>query len=338
MTKRIASNVLSGEIDNTVEGRVTGRLWLWGMDQSVGLELAGDCWRDLAGRKFRFENPNPQPQKSLLIGPEQRGVIGDVTMQPGWLKREGEMENDESEGIYFEWFSESDGRVVIELAEVVAVCGPPEWPMDESAEGVQRFANAHALRDYLAEFMRRQAGEASLDDEYASLAREVEMKFEDYPNAASMVAFVLGRDDELEDQAKAADDLSAVDSPHGICQEAENLAVRAIHLAGSYPDPEGENEDAVGDLFYHLGEMASQLALLFDCAAPVKNEMPTEVDGWALLGRCFECYENAMGACCELIQRAKGDAEHERELEDLRDEMGIMHEKLLALKKQWLEM
>ena len=328
MTKRITNRVLRGEFDNTVEGRTTGRLWLWGMDHPVELELAGDCWRDLAGRTFRFVNPDPDPQGSVEIAPEQRGVIGDVTGRPCWLAGERE------DFLYGEWFSESDGRVVIELAGLEVSVGSPEWEMDASAEGVQRFANAHALRDYLAAVEQRE-GEGWSDSEYAALMREVEAKYQDYPNVASMTAFVLGLDDELEAQAVESDRERMGDSPAGICQDAEQLAVRAIHLTGSYPDPEGENEDAVGELFYHLGEMASHLALIFDGSTPEDREVDADVA--RLLGRCFECHEHALSACCRLIESAKNDPQHERELEDLRDEIGILREKLVAVKRQWME-
>ena len=328
MTKWITNRVLRGEFDNTVEGRTTGRMWLWAMDHPVELELAGDCWRDLAGRRFRFVNPDPDPQGSVEIALEQHGVIGDMTGWPSWLVCERD------DFLYCEWFSESDGRVVIELAGLELSVGSPEWEMDESAEGVQRFANAHALRDYLAAVEQR-AGEGWSDSEYAALVREVEARYRDYPNAASMTAFVLGLDDKLEAHAVESDRERMGDSPAGICQDAEQLALRAIHVTGSYPDPEGKNEDAVGELFYNLGEMASHLALIFDGSASEDREMDADIR--KLLGRCFECHEHALSACGRLIESAKNDPQHVRELEDLRDDVGIMREKLVAVKRQWME-
>ena len=59
MAWRIDEAVIRGEIDNTVEGRTTGRIWLAGRDEPLILTLVGDCWRDLAGTRLRFENPCP---------------------------------------------------------------------------------------------------------------------------------------------------------------------------------------------------------------------------------------------------------------------------------------
>ena len=44
------------------------------------LSLDGDCWRDLAGTKLVFENPNPRAgSDSEALDVDQSGVIGDMT-------------------------------------------------------------------------------------------------------------------------------------------------------------------------------------------------------------------------------------------------------------------
>src|SRR5664279_5431304 len=73
MAWRIEQAVIRGEIDNTVEGRTTGRIWLAGCDAPLQLSLDGDCWRDLAGTRLHFENPEPRP------GPETAGLAVDQT-------------------------------------------------------------------------------------------------------------------------------------------------------------------------------------------------------------------------------------------------------------------
>ena len=73
MAWRIDEAVTRGEIDNTVEGRTTGRIWLAGRDAPLVLDLEGDCWRDLAGTRLRFENPTPEavPDSAALdCGPD----------------------------------------------------------------------------------------------------------------------------------------------------------------------------------------------------------------------------------------------------------------------------
>ena len=59
MAWRIDEAVIHGELDNTVEGRTTGKVWLVGREEPIELELEGDAWRDLAGTKLKFFNRNP---------------------------------------------------------------------------------------------------------------------------------------------------------------------------------------------------------------------------------------------------------------------------------------
>lgn len=60
MAWRIDEQVIRGEIDNRARGRVVGRIWLSGRTEPVELDLAGNCWRDLAGRRLEFANPEPK--------------------------------------------------------------------------------------------------------------------------------------------------------------------------------------------------------------------------------------------------------------------------------------
>jgi len=60
MAWQLEEAVVRGVIDNTVEGRTHGRIWLLGRDEPLELSLDGDCWRDLAGARLRFENPAPK--------------------------------------------------------------------------------------------------------------------------------------------------------------------------------------------------------------------------------------------------------------------------------------
>lgn len=75
MAWRIDEQVIRGEIDN----RVRGRLWLVGRKEPLELELAGDCWRDLAGRCLEFVNPGPKNRASDTLTTDQKGVVGDIT-------------------------------------------------------------------------------------------------------------------------------------------------------------------------------------------------------------------------------------------------------------------
>ncbi len=79
MAWRIDEAVVRGEIDNRVRGRVTGRIWLVDRDEPVELDLAGNAWRDLAGRRLEFTNPEPKPRDLKGLGVRQTGMIGDCT-------------------------------------------------------------------------------------------------------------------------------------------------------------------------------------------------------------------------------------------------------------------
>lgn len=169
MAWRIDEAVTHGEIDNTVEGRTTGRIWLAGRDEPLVLTLEGDCWRDLAGTRLRFENPSPVAQAAAIgLETKQTGIVGDITAS---RKNKVSMVGDEElqrlyqdkaaipfewkNTLYLEWFSESNGRVLIESASYHLEISPQEWEMDEDAEEAQKLANLNAMRDFMAQVIRR---------------------------------------------------------------------------------------------------------------------------------------------------------------------------------------
>lgn len=169
MAWRIDEAVTRGEIDNTVEGRTTGRIWLEGQKDPLVLKLDGDCWRDLAGTRLRFENPNPcAVPDSEALHPDQTGIIGDMTAsrknKVSTVDEEEYLRLSESDAeipfewkhtLYLEWFSETNGRVVIEATTYTMEVFPHEWEMDEDAEEAQKLANLNAMRDFMAQVIRR---------------------------------------------------------------------------------------------------------------------------------------------------------------------------------------
>lgn len=169
MAWRIDEAVTHGEIDNTVEGRTTGRIWLTGRDEPLALNLVGDCWRDLAGTRLHFKNPSPVPATDAnALDIDQTGIVGDMTAsrksKVPTVDRE-ELHRFYQNGraipfewrniLYLEWFSEINGRVVIESAECTMEISPHEWEMDADAEEAQKLANLHAMRDFMAQVIRR---------------------------------------------------------------------------------------------------------------------------------------------------------------------------------------
>ena len=161
MAWRIDEQLIRGEIDNRVRGRVTGRLWFLGREAPVTLELTGNAWRDVAGHLIRFTNPAPKagrPDSLKGFASEQRGAVGDITASRRVKVPEcsmDEMLRLVNEGkkfpwhwgnsLYLEWHSERNGRVVIESASYRIEIEPEaSWRMSAAEERAQREANAGA--------------------------------------------------------------------------------------------------------------------------------------------------------------------------------------------------
>jgi hypothetical protein len=169
MAWRIEDAVEHGEIDNTVPGHTTGRIWLLGRDEPLILSLDGDCWRDLAGTRLQFENPQPEPSADAdALDMDQSGIIGDMTASrknkvPTVSEEEfhelyqshQEIPHEWRNTLYLEWFSEINGRVVIETSIFTLTISPHEWKMDEDEEDAQKLANLNSMRDFMAQVIRR---------------------------------------------------------------------------------------------------------------------------------------------------------------------------------------
>jgi hypothetical protein len=165
MAWRIEEQVVRGEIDNRTRGRVTGRIWLAGREQPIELELKGNAGRDLAGRQLVFVNPSPKQEDLTALAELQSGVVGDCTASR--KAKVPDVSHDElmrlmhdekpfpwhwANCVYIEWFSERNGRVIIESANFeLSVTSEATWRMSAEEEEEQRRANAAAL----TEFMRR---------------------------------------------------------------------------------------------------------------------------------------------------------------------------------------
>lgn len=173
MAWRIEEHVVSGEIDNRTRGRVVGKLRLAGRSEPIELELAGNAWRDLAGRRLEFVNPTPAPGADWLahLAQRQAGVVGDCTASRKVKVPEIPLDQiDEyfaakksfpwhwGNSLYLEWFSEANGRVVLESATFrLTVSDAAAWEMSADEEQAQRRANAEAL----TAFMQRLADAAT---------------------------------------------------------------------------------------------------------------------------------------------------------------------------------
>ena len=190
MAWRIDEHVIRGEIDNRTRGRVTGRIWFVGRAEPVTLELTGNAWRDLAGRRLEFVNPGPKPGLADSFAAVQRGAVGDITASRKVKVPEIPLEQigeyyaarkpfpwHWGNCLYLEWFSERNGRVVIESPHFELTVAPDlAWDMTEPEELEQRHANGEALTGFmgrLAEAVERtQAAEGTDETDETSAGDE----------------------------------------------------------------------------------------------------------------------------------------------------------------------
>jgi len=91
MAWRPYENLISGELDNRIPGKVTGWVNFFRNGSEplrVTFDLAGDFHEDIRGKVIRFRNPNPSDRNVELGGdgsymegfsPMQYGTVGDIT-------------------------------------------------------------------------------------------------------------------------------------------------------------------------------------------------------------------------------------------------------------------
>lgn len=116
MAWRPNGQFIEGVLDNTVQGKVTGWMRFAGINEKVIFDLKGNFHRDIRGAKVRLrgdeESANTEEAAKYMEGFArlQKGNAGDMTagLPPAdYIKGSG----------YFEWYSEDNGRVVIELEQ-----------------------------------------------------------------------------------------------------------------------------------------------------------------------------------------------------------------------------
>lgn len=290
MAWRIDEAVVRGQIDNTVEGRTTGIIWLFGRPEPLVLSLVGDCWRDLAGTKLMFENSTPAClDDALAIEAEQKGIIGDMTASRKArvpLVDEDELHQIRKSGseipcewknvLYLEWFSEINGRVVIETTDFKLEVSAHEWTMDADAEEAQKLANLNAMRDFMAQVIRRREPSDEPDDfsnemdEFAWERRlkesdrltdayqEVLEKYMEDSDCERKEAFVMGWDGLLEELAERDESSTRTDfGDHAAIDEVERM-----NFASDGPDADFADEDPFDKYERHpLQARAQELAL-----------------------------------------------------------------------------
>jgi hypothetical protein len=289
MAWRIEDAVAHGEIDNTVEGHTTGRIWLAGRDEPLILSLDGDCWRDLAGTRLQFENPEPKTGPDAeALDIDQAGIVGDMT---GSRKNKVPTVSEEKfnelyqnhqeipyewrNTLYLEWFSEINGRVVIESAAYTLTISPHEWEMDEDAEDAQKLANLNSMRDFMAQVIRRRDPEgpepdvsAELDefaweerlkesDRLTDAYQEVLEKYMEDIDSEQKEAFVMGWDGLLDALADREEE-----GEENFSGEGSNYSLLGDDDEEDFEDDEDDDDDSFsGEEDHPLQAKAQELAM-----------------------------------------------------------------------------
>jgi hypothetical protein len=235
MAWRIGDCVVRGEIDNRQKGVTQGRIWLEGYAEPVVLELEGNACPDLAGCLLRFTNPQPTgPMRSdkgfALL---QRGSIGDLTASRKVRSSAGTSDDREcdqlSNCLYLEWFSEANGRVIIESADYLLQVSPAEWRLTPGEEKERQTAADSAWANFInalnAAVHKHEQGIQDQDAKWnehdyerflkASDARadkltELIDKFGHSEEAWEAIEQAMGWTDELDEQQLAAEEMDGL--------------------------------------------------------------------------------------------------------------------------------
>ena len=293
MAWRIHDSVIRGEIDNRVKGTVRGKIWVHGCAKPLSLELKGNAHPDLAGCRLTFTNPQkPVPVRDPEdLRAVQRGTIGDLTASRkarvpavpmedflNWPKGKGRPPSRWANCLYLEWFSEGNGRVVIESADFELAISAPEWRLTPE-EDEQRVKDAAAgmagfmgkLTEAIEQQQRSQKDpEAEWNEhDYEKFLKEsdartdkymeLQEKYGDSDEAEAKIAKEMGWDRELT-EAEAEEERRHVEEMNRACEEA-------MDEPEPEPDPAREGIDWMrtedGDLRHPLQHRCFESSMKF---------------------------------------------------------------------------
>ena len=241
MAWRLDQHVIKGEIQNRIPGKVTGLIWLKGLNQPVELKLKGNCYRDLAGAKLVFENPESTEGNYTGLDICQEGVVGDITaskkvkipVDPETAIGkfvDGKIPYVIGNCLYLEWFSERNGRVLIETTDYRWTVTLPHWSLSENEEIEQRLRNQQAMFDFMD-----------------NLANAIEPEDDPLPSSGEMNEFQW--EAYLQKSDARSDMLMELFEKYGDDPKCEELVAEAMGWeieSIDYPDEEDELWDENG--------------------------------------------------------------------------------------------
>src|SRR5208337_2261542 len=218
---------------------VRGKIWVEGRAEPVTLDLKGNAHPDLAGCLLTFTNPLKRiPHPGLdTLAPVQRGTIGDLTAsrkvrvfdiptEEAYLmcKRGEKPPEHMANSLYLEWFSEANGRVVIESVDYELSISAPEWRMTPEENEQRARAAAAGMDDFMQKLTEaveaQQRGQKDPEAEWdehdyerfmkecdarTDKYRELQEKYGDSPEAEEKIAKEMSWLRELTDEEAEAE-------------------------------------------------------------------------------------------------------------------------------------
>ena len=293
MAFRIQDSVVRGEIDNCVKGVVRGQVWVHGCAAPLTLELQGNAHPDLAGCRLTFTNPlKPVPlPHAEALHPLQRGSIGDLTASRkvrvpsvpmaeflNWPEEQGRPPSHWANGLYLEWFSEANGRVVIERADYELKISAPEWRLTPEEDALRATDAANGMNSFMQKLTdaieQQQRGQKDPSAEWDEHDREKFLKESDArtdkygelldkyghsDEAHEKIAREMGWTRELTPE-EAEEENRRLEEMNRACEEA-------LNAPPPEPDPHREGIDWIrtedGDLAHPLQHGCSERALKY---------------------------------------------------------------------------
>lgn len=282
MAFRIHESVIRGEIDNRVKGVVRGRIFLVGRSEPIALDLKGNASQDLAGCLLTFKNtkePVADEQVEALAA-VQRGTVGDITASQkvrvfdipledalAMIRRKEKPPEHLANSLYLEWFSDANGRVVIQSSDYGLTISTPEWrlnPEDEQERADQAVEGMANFMDRLTEAIEEQQRDQKDPEEpwdefdYEKFLKESDArtdkygelldKYGDSPDAQAKIDHEMGWDRELTEE-EAEEQRRRIEEINEACEQA-------LNEPEPDPDPQREGIDWIrredGDLAHPL--------------------------------------------------------------------------------------
>src|SRR3989475_6985672 len=293
MAFRIHDSVVRGEIDNRVKGIVRGKIWVEGRAKPVVLELKGNAWPDLAGCLLTFTNPQKRiPHQHLdSLNPMQCGGGGDLTASRKvrvfdvpleqaleMIRRKEKPPEHMANSLYLEWFSEANGRVVIESADYELTISAPDWRMTPEEDAERAKQAAAGMDDFMQKLgeaiEQQQRGQKPPEEEWnehdyekfmkendARTDKYMELldKYGDSEEAEEKIAKEMGWLRELTEE-EAEEESRRIEEINAACEAA-------LNEPEPEPDPHREGIDWIriegGDLRHPLQHRCFESALRF---------------------------------------------------------------------------